>query len=176
MLRSRVVPLALLVLTAACNGAGQRLVLTPVRAATAPSEAPGSTTAAACAPTGQDAFVYHPDRLKVVAACLRVTGTVAAIRDEADGDRQLLVAVDPPFAHLLTPANHNVGFGALLVETVCVDPTRLADPAASCAHDSHPLTGLPKVGQHVWMEGRYVLDEGHGGWAELHPLYRWGPD
>jgi len=33
---------------------------------------------------------------------------------------------------------------------------------------------LPSVGMHVWMEGRYVLDLDHGGWAELHPLYRWG--
>jgi len=29
------------------------------------------------------------------------------------------------------------------------------------------------VGDRVWMEGRYVFDTDHGGWAELHPLYRW---
>jgi len=35
------------------------------------------------------------------------------------------------------------------------------------------MTGL-NVGAHVWMEGRYVADSEHGGWAELHPLHRWG--
>jgi hypothetical protein len=25
------------------------------------------------------------------------------------------------------------------------------------------------------MEGRYILDSQHHAWAELHPLYRWGP-
>jgi hypothetical protein len=29
------------------------------------------------------------------------------------------------------------------------------------------------VGDKVWMEGRYVFDLDHSGWAELHPLYRW---
>ena len=40
----------------------------------------------ACAPTDQDRYVYNPARLQVVTACLQVTGTVAAIRMEADGD------------------------------------------------------------------------------------------
>lgn len=32
------------------------------------------------------AFVYHPARLEVLASCLRVSGIIAAIRLEADGD------------------------------------------------------------------------------------------
>jgi len=46
--------------------------------------------------------------------------------------------------------------------------------SAECAVDADPLTQLPVIGQHVWLEGRYVLDSNHFYWAELHPPYRWG--
>jgi hypothetical protein len=48
------------------------------------------------------------------------------------------------------------------------------DVAAECAADPDPLTRLPEIGQHLWLEGRYVIDTNHFNWAELHPLYRWG--
>ena len=44
-----------------------------------------------------------------------------------------------------------------------------------CASDPDPYLGpFPREGDHVWMEGRHVLDLQHSSQAELHPLYRWG--
>jgi hypothetical protein len=153
-----------------------------VTSATSP-EASGSGAATptaasppACIPTDQDKYVYHPDRLEVRAACLRVTGRIAAIRNEADGDLHILLALDPEFTYLLTPANQGVELGDLVIEPVCVRKVTQADAIHVCSTDPDPLRSpLPGVGAHVWMEGRYVFDLEHDSWAELHPLYRWGP-
>lgn len=135
-----------------------------------------AATAPACRSTGQDAYVYHPARLEVLRACVRVTGTVDAVREEADGDLHILLRLDAPYRGLLRPSNQGEELGDLVVEPVCVRTVTQADAVGVCAADTHPLAGpFPAVGEHVWMEGRYVLDLDHGGWAELHPLYRWGP-
>lgn len=128
----------------------------------------------ACSPTDQVRYVYNPYRLAVQASCIYITGTVAAVRHEADGDLHILLALDPAYRHLLTPANQGEELGDLVIEPVCVDAVSQADAIATCAADHDPLTTLPVVGEQVWMEGRYVFDTDHGGWAELHPLYRWG--
>jgi len=142
---------------------------TPSRAVPTTSPKPG-----ACKPTDQDRYVYNPDRLAVQAACIRVAGTVEAVRIEADGDLHILLALDPEFTHLLTPANQGVELGDLVVEPVCARPVSQADAIAICGSDPDPLSGpFPGVGKKIWMEGRYVFDLEHGGWAELHPLYRW---
>ena len=100
---------------------------------------------------------------------------MAAVRTEADGDLHILVALDPAFVHLLTPANQGEELGDLVVEPVCVGVVSQTDAIATCAADPDPLATPPTtLGAHVWLEGRYVLDLQHGGWAELHPLYRWG--
>jgi hypothetical protein len=135
----------------------------------------GTTGTGACTPTDQDQYVYHPDRLQVVKACIRVTGTVDVVRDEADGDKHILLKLDTQFQNLLQPANQDER-GDLVVEPVCVGQVTQADAEATCAADHDPFSGsLPNPGDHVWMEGRYVYDEDHNGWAELHPLYRYGP-
>ena len=132
------------------------------------------TSPATCAPTDKDQYVYHPQRLEVSQACIRVTGVVAEIRTEADGDLHILLGLDAPFAHLLTLANQGVERGDLVIEPICVRPVTQLDAMAACRADPDPLTVLPRQGDYVWMEGRYVFDLQHGGWAELHPLYRWG--
>jgi len=129
---------------------------------------------ATCSPTDQVRYVYNPYRLAVQASCIYVTGTVAAVRHEADGDLHILLALDPAYRHLLTRANQGEELGDLVIEPVCVEAVSQADAIATCAADHDPLTTLPAVGERVWMEGRYVFDTEHGGWAELHPLYRWG--
>jgi hypothetical protein len=129
----------------------------------------------ACQPTDQDKYVYNPDRLEVGAACIYVTGTIDAVRKEADGDLHLLLHLDPAYAHFLTPANQGEELGDLVVEPVCVKSVTQPDAEASCAADPDPLAPpFPGVGERVWMEGRYVFDLDHSGWAELHPLFRWG--
>ena len=146
-------------------------VATPA-AVVAPSLA---ASPAACQPTDQDTFVYHPARLQVLAPCIHMTGTVVVIRREADGDEHVLVAPDPAFAGLVNAANSGLELGDLVVEPVCELAVSQTDAQAICATDHDPLALAGLVaGAHVWMEGRYVLDTDHGGWAELHPLYRWG--
>jgi hypothetical protein len=136
---------------------------------------PTPTAAAKCEPTDQDQYVYSPDRLTVQAACIRVSGVVAAVRTEADGDFHILLALDPAYAHLLTPANQGEELGDLVVEPICVGAVSQASAIAACASDPDPIQPpFPSVGDAIWMEGRYVFDQDHGGWAELHPLYRWG--
>jgi hypothetical protein len=159
------------------NLAGTGAASTPTTSPTPPSLGASASprgVAPSCAATDQDQYVYNPDRLRVQSSCIRVTGAVAAIRTEADGDLHILLALDPTYADLLMPANQGVELGDLVVEPVCVRAVTQADAVASCAADPDPLTSLPVVGLHVWMEGRYVFDEDHGGWAELHPLFRWG--
>ncbi len=79
---------------------------------------------------------------------------------------------------MLTPGNQQQCAqgvcGLLVVEPICVHSVSQADAVSSCAADRDPLTALPTVGRHVWLEGRSVLDRDHSDWAELHPLYRWG--
>jgi len=166
-----------LALTACNSGAGNAAAAAPTGTPTpetgsSPVE-PAPTPASGCQPTDQDKYVYNPDRLSVEASCIRVTGTVAAIRSEADGDLHILLALDPPYVHLLTPTNQGVELGDLVVEPVCVHSVTQSDAIASCSADPDPLRSLPGLGWHIWMEGRYVLDQDHGGWAELHPLFRW---
>jgi hypothetical protein len=130
---------------------------------------------ASCTPTDQVKYIYNPDRLQVAASCIRINGTVQAVRKEADGDLHILVALDAKYRYLLRPANQGEELGDLVVEPVCVRTVSQADAIADCAADPDPLSPpFPGVGARVWMEGRYVFDLDHGGWAELHPLYRWG--
>jgi len=159
---------------------------TPAAAVTATSTPPtalASPTQAgppACAVADQDPYVYHPDRLTVRAACVRVTGLVMAIRSEADGDLHIRVQLDSPFRSMLTPGNQQQCgqgvCGLLVVEPVCVHSVTQADAISDCAADPDPLKSLPAIGAHIWLEGRSVLDRDHYDWAELHPLYRWGLD
>lgn len=130
---------------------------------------------AQCAPTDQDHYVYHPSRLRVLQSCIRVSGVVRSIRVENDGDTHLQLTLDAQYQNLLEPAN-SLEQGDMVVEPVCVALSLQPDALDTCVADTHPLTALPTIGQHVWMEGRYVLDLEHGSWAELHPLYRWGDE
>jgi hypothetical protein len=151
--------------TALASGATSRPPLA------SPAASPSSST---CQPTDQDQYVYSPDRLTVKAACVRVSGHIDAIREEADGDLHILLRLDAPYRRLLTSANQGEELGDLVVEPICVHQVTQADAIASCRANPDPLQNLPHTGMDVWMEGRYVLDTDHGGWAELHPLYRWG--
>ena len=137
-----------------------------------------SPTTSSCQPTDQDQYVYNPNRLSIQETCIRITGTILAKVQEADGDFHIRVQLDSQYQSLLTPANQNQcaqGIcGLLVVEPVCVNLVTQSDAISTCAADLDPLINLPNINDHVWMEGRYVFDTAHGGWAELHPLYRWG--
>ncbi len=132
------------------------------------------TLAAECSPTDQDAYVFAPGRLQVQSPCIHVVGIVKGAYDSDDGDGIIDLDLDPTFKHFLVPANFTTLFninGTLHVEIIC----HAAKSESICAQNPDPLRQpLPKVGQHIWAEGRWVLDWGHTGYAELHPVYRWG--
>ena len=126
----------------------------------------------ACTPTDQGRYVYRPARLQTLAQCIRVIGTVMGSSTEADGDIHINVRLDDAYRGVLTPGNEFED-GDLIVEPVCQVAPPQADAIRICASDPAPLERVPRVGDHVWLEGRYVLDLQHHAWAELHPLYRW---
>jgi hypothetical protein len=143
-------------------------------AAVASQSVAASPSPLACVPTDQDQYVYHPARLVVLEPCISVTGTVFSIKTEADGDLHIRLTLDPQYAGLINAVNVSGQLGKLVVEPVCERSVTQADAIATCAADHDPLAiAAMKVGQHVVMDGRYVTDTQHGGWAELHPLYRW---
>jgi hypothetical protein len=93
---------------------------------------------------------------------------------EPDGDIHIQLQVDAPYQSLLTPGNEFVE-GNLIIEAICQYVPPMIEALRICASDPDPFLGpFPNVGDHIWVEGRYVLDLGHNSQAELHPLYRWG--
>lgn len=171
---------ATIALLVACGSPSPTPTTSPVASAsTTPtvSTSPGNSPSPICEPTDQDQYIYHAYRLIVQQACIRVTGTIDFVRTEADGDFHIGLKLDPQYANLVNSCNSTCVNGAehgdLVIEPVCANPVSQSDAVATCAADTDPLTSIPSIGQHVWMEGRYVLDNDHG-WMELHPLYRWG--
>ena len=127
-----------------------------------------------CTPGDQDQYVNRPERLQLLRPCLRVTGTVDYLHIENDGDVHIRARLDPPYQSLLVDGNNKVEGGDLVVEPVCYALPLQADVMRLCASDPDRISSIPQLGDHIWMEGRYVLDIGHTSFAELHPLYRWG--
>jgi hypothetical protein len=124
-----------------------------------------------CNPGDQLPYIYQPERLKVVKTCLYVTGVVIQVNEEPDGGVYILLRVDPRYAKYL---NENNEKGALVVQSICTNKPKRGPTVEVCSRDPNPLTTLPKEGQHVWIEGQYVLDKENESRAEIHPLARWG--
>ncbi|MEJ2668459.1 MAG: DUF3761 domain-containing protein [Deinococcales bacterium] len=101
------------------------------------------------------AGVYHPARLHVMNACVTVSGTVEAVRHEADTDYHINVRLDARYAALINQKNVTQEHGDLVVEIIPMD---------------EPNLPTPRVGEHVTFTGAYVLDTAHG-WMEVHPAW-----
>ena len=112
--------------------------------------------------------IYHPYRLHVVDACKTVTGTVASVRSEPDGDVHLLLALPPGRANLLNSGNNADTHGDLVAEIICVGTVSQADAESACASHVNQVQ-VPLVGERVRISGTYVLDADHG-WMEIHPV------
>ena len=148
---------------------------------TPPTTATPIPAGASCRVGDPLANVYHPSRLKVVQACITVTGVVAKVTHEDDGDFHVNVDLDPPFAELINDRNTSGERGALVVEIVPAD-----EPGCTVGQPPRPTTGTyvygictgadetpPTVGEHVSVTGPYVLDTAHG-WMEVHPAWSIG--
>jgi hypothetical protein len=124
------------------------------------------------AATGCDAtlwnHVYSPKRLKQLASCLSVTGTIDESNVDEDGDQHFLLKLDPRQDTLVNKRNDKKKSGDIVLEVVCANPTTMKKPKAACAGYTNPIR-LPAVGEHVKATGTYVLDS-HNGWVEIHPV------
>lgn len=118
-------------------------------------------------------YVYSPGRLQTVIYCIHVEGHVDEITKQTDGDLRILLKLDPGYTRYLTAGNGDA-LGDLVVEAICFSPPTQADAKEPCRLDRDPLRNFPTLRQHVWMEGRLVMDSNHGGWAAINPLGRWG--
>ena len=101
------------------------------------------------------AHVYKPSRLKVLATCQDVTGTVVAWRLEHDGDWHVAMTMDDP--GWTNRANDRHQHGYTVVEFV-------------------PLLDKPPRfygGQRLRLRTTKVLDNDHAGWVEGHPVFAW---
>jgi hypothetical protein len=116
--------------------------------------------------------VYKPDRLRLLAPCVTVTGVIDAVRKEADGDLHVLLHLDGGQSKYLNGKNA-LEEGDLVLEPVCVNQPTQVDADQACAGFTNPLT-IPPVGSHVSASGAWVLDLDHG-WMEIHPVSAFGP-
>jgi len=99
-----------------------------------------------------------------------VTGIVAVTQPEPDGDHHIWFRVDAGYEYLLNAENH---FQA--------KPSLLAEITPNCALGTNPPNAesavrcprstllLPRTGDHIAIDGPWVLDTEHG-WNEIHPV------
>lgn len=130
------------------------------------STAPDQPSASGCDASLWN-HVYDPVRLNVIDACRTVTGTLMAHHSNEDGDIDMQVALDPPFAQMLNERNRSQLHGWLQVEAVCQAPV-IRDAEAACAGFKGTVV-IPADGARVQVTGSYVLDTHHG-WMEIHPV------
>ncbi len=132
-------------------------------------------------------FILPPKeaRFTVIKQCVTVTGTVVWTHYfNNDGDANFNVVLDPPYKNMLGPGSYSKVFAskypggaAIHVETVCQAHVTSKSPENKGAcngyngPDFRPV--LPKIGQHVMVTGRYLIEmpEMPGGITELHPVY-----
>ena len=154
--------LAVIVLLAACAAPP------PPSPSPSPSQLPSVKPSGSANPACQDfSHVYHPDRLKVLAPCATVTGTIEVIRHEPDGDDHILVKLDPGQDKYLNAVNVSAQHGDLIAEPVCEHTVTQADAVSACPAGYKPVP-VPPVGSHVVVTGPWVLDQQHS-WQEIHP-------
>jgi hypothetical protein len=130
--------------------------------------------------------VHSPARLKILAPCVSVTGTVMSFEKSPDGDDTILLALDPQYAGLvnyMTIGGRKAVERTLLTEAICEHPVGEGDlsgwniaglkiPKVSC-RGFKPRVNIPKIGDYVILTGSYVLDrhpdvkENH---HEIHPI------
>jgi hypothetical protein len=145
---------------------------TPTAALSPAPATPSSTTQAAQCTGDPHAHVYSPDRLRLLAACITLTGTIDSETPQADGDYHVRLKLDSGQTcggqNCLDAKNVSDQAGDLILEPVCDNPITQADAVAACQGYHNPLV-LPTVGSHVVVTGPFVLDADHG-WNEIHPL------
>jgi hypothetical protein len=118
-------------------------------------------------------FVANPPgRFKILSQCVSVTGTVLSIHYEPDGGP---LALDAPYKNMVTKANFNpLMRGGIWSEMVCQHTEESfaveSFKRRECIGYNGPIFNTPQVGQHLQVNGTYLLDIREGGHAEIHPV------
>jgi hypothetical protein len=114
--------------------------------------------------------VHNPDRLQVLNPCAQAAGVVVDVAHEDDGDYHLWFTPDVPYAYLMNSENHFQARPAMLAE-ITPDCGRATNPADAAAAARCPRSKLPvpAIGEHISIDGPWVLDTDHG-WREIHPV------
>jgi hypothetical protein len=124
-------------------------------------------------------------RFTVIKECVTVTGRVVWTHYfNDDGDANFNIVLDPPYKNMLGPGSYSQVFAskypggpAMHMETVCQGPVTSTSKENVGACDGYNSPNfkpvLPKIGQHVMVTGRYLIEmpEMPGGIIELHPVY-----
>jgi hypothetical protein len=119
-----------------------------------PASAPAWQTGAVACRDDPMVGVPHPTRFVIVANCSTVSGIVKQVRrDPADGELNLLIAVDQGYARFLPSSVGSVLRSAVVPRDV-------------------PKLTVPQVGQHAMLYGAWVLDRNQHNQVALHPV--WG--
>jgi hypothetical protein len=164
---------AAVLLVAGCGGSGSSSTSDTTAARHVPLPTKAECRGHAHPLTG----VHHPDRLKLIAPCRAIVGTVKGPSVSKDDDDETFnLAPDPAYAPLLN--ENNVKEGGLHIEIVpadqpgCRKGQLLVNPyvpdLGRCSGNHIPL---PKAGQHVRAVGAYVLDTNNA-WREIHPAWK----
>jgi len=129
-----------------------------------------SPIVAGCRPGPAEAGVHSPDRLKVLDACKHAEGTVVNVASKDDGDFHVWFRPDPGYASLLNAQNHFQAQPAMLAEiTPDCDLATNPPDAQSAARCPKSRLSIPSPGDHIAIDGPWVLDTDHG-WNEIHPV------
>lgn len=114
--------------------------------------------------------VYHPERLRTIQECKTVTGVVAAIKSEPDGDKHIQLRLDSGQEDLLNDRNKSVQKGCLVLEIICTKTPVQEDAIGPCSGFDNTIF-IPAKGDHIKVTGSYINDaEGNHGWNEIHPV------
>jgi hypothetical protein len=123
-------------------------------------------------------------RFIILNPCITVSGTVIYTDYfNPDGDANFNVVLDPQYKNMLGPGQYTPAFflmfhggTALHVEVPCQGPVTSTTPFNVGACDGYDGPNfkpvLPKMGQHVMVTGRYLIEppELPGGITEIHPV------
>jgi hypothetical protein len=130
------------------RGRGVETALAP------PASAPAWRTGTVACRDDPMIGVPHPTRFVVVANCSTVSGTIRQIRrDPADGELNLLIAVDQGYSRFLLSGNERMLRAAVV------------------PRDIQKVTA-PRTGQHATLYGAWVMDRNQRNQVALHPV--WG--
>lgn len=134
-----------------------------------PNVVPSASAAAQC-DRSLWPHMHDVQRIKVVKPCQTVTGIIATVHANDDGDIDMQLTLDPGYASLLNNGNITHLSGNLQIEAICEAPVHpdVPDAQRTCANFTGTVP-IPAIGTHVQVTGVYVLDSDHG-WMEIHPI------